>query len=82
MSKDCNSGVQSWHSLWSHAKRLGNRLPHQVVSRSLEGAEEGDQLRVKVVCHSQILEADLLLLPCQCGLPGSLGEDGPCDPHP
>ena len=36
----------------------------------------------KGVSHSPIIEADLLLLPCQCGLPWSLGEDGPCDPHP
>ena len=35
LSKDCNSGVQSWHSLWSHAKRLGNRLPHQEVTSRL-----------------------------------------------
>ena len=27
LSQDCNSGVQSWHSLWSHAKCLGIEVP-------------------------------------------------------
>ena len=88
LSKDCNSGVHSWHSLWSHAKCLGNWLParHNVTCRVANFRSCQKALPLcqgkKGASHRAFSEADLLLLPRQRWLPWPLGEDGPCDPHP